>query len=58
MAVHQGYGPAGLHDAGVATLRAAIDECLDRIPTDHRESLASLMTLKFQTFNSGSFLAV
>ncbi|MDY3560562.1 IS630 family transposase [Gemmata sp. JC673] len=39
-----------------ATFRAAIDECLDRIPTDHREALASLMTLKFQTFDSDSFL--
>ncbi|MDB5306075.1 MAG: hypothetical protein JWO38_1852, partial [Gemmataceae bacterium] len=37
--------------------RAAIDDCLDRIPTDHRAALASLMTLNFQTFDNTSFLA-
>lgn len=47
----------GKHYADFATFRAAIDECLDRIPTVHREPLASLMTLKFQTFDSDSFLA-
>jgi len=47
----------GRHYADFATFRAAIDECLNRIPTDHREALASLMTLKFQTFDSDSFLA-
>ena len=47
----------GKHYPDFATFRAAIDECLDRIPTDHREALASLMTLKFQTFDSDSFLA-
>lgn len=47
----------GKHYADFATFRAAIDECLDRIPTDHREALASLMTLMFQTFDSDSFLA-
>lgn len=47
----------GKHYPDFATFRAAIDECLDRIPTVHRESLASLMTLKFQTFDSDSFLA-
>ena len=47
----------GRHYPDFATFRAAIDECLDRIPTDHREALASLMTLKFQTFDSNSFLA-
>jgi transposase len=46
----------GKHYADFATFRTAIDECLDRIPTDHREALASLMTLKFQTFDSDSFL--
>ena len=46
----------GKHYADFATFRAAIDECLNRIPTDHREALASLMTLKFQTFDSDSFL--
>ena len=47
----------GKHYPDFATFRAAIDECLDRIPTVHRESLASLMTLKFQTFDSDSVLA-
>ncbi len=47
----------GRHYADFANFRAAIDECLDRIPTDHREALASLMTLKFQMFDSDSFLA-
>lgn len=47
----------GKHYPDFATFRAAIDECLNRIPTDHREALASLMTLKFQTFDSDSFLA-
>jgi transposase len=36
---------------------AAIDGCLEKIPTDHRESLESLMTHKFQTFDPASFLA-
>ncbi|MDY3557466.1 transposase, partial [Gemmata sp. JC717] len=31
----------GKYDPDFATFRAAIDECLDRIPTDHREALAS-----------------
>ena len=47
----------GKHYPDFATFRAAIDECLDRIPTDHRDALASLMTLTFQTFDSDSFLA-
>lgn len=47
----------GKHYPDFATFRAAIDERLNRIPTVHRESLASLMTLKFQTFDSDSFLA-
>jgi transposase len=46
----------GKHYPDFATFRAAIDECLDRIPTVHRESLVSLMTLNFQTFDSDSFL--
>lgn len=48
----------GKHYADFATFQNAIDDCLDRIPTDHRETLASLMTLKFQTFDKASFLAV
>ena len=47
----------GKHYADFAAFRAAIDNCLDRIPTDHKDELQSLMTLKFQTFDSHSFLA-
>ena len=47
----------GKHYADFAAFRAAIDNCLDRIPTDHKDELQSLMTLKFQTFDSDSFLA-
>jgi transposase len=36
---------------------AAIDGCLANIPTEHRESLESLMTHNFQTFDPASFLA-
>lgn len=36
---------------------AAIDGCLAKIPTDHRNSLESLMTHNFQTFDPASFLA-
>lgn len=46
----------GKHYADFAMFRMAIDDCLDRISTDHRETLASLMTLKFQTFDYASFL--
>lgn len=47
----------GKHYPDFATFRGAIDDCLNRIPTDHREALASLMTLKFQTFDNPSLLA-
>jgi hypothetical protein len=47
----------GKHYPDFATFRGAIDDCLDRVPTDHREALASLMTLKFQTFDNASFMA-
>ncbi|AWM41513.1 hypothetical protein GobsT_74350 [Gemmata obscuriglobus] len=46
----------GKRYADFATFRAASDEYLDRIPTDHREVLASLMAQKFQTLDSDSFL--
>ena len=48
----------GKHYADFASFRAAIDDCLDRIRTDHRDAIASLITLKFQTFDNASFLAV
>jgi len=47
----------GKHYPDFATFTGAIDDCLNRIHTDHREALASLMTLKFQTFDNASFLA-
>ena len=47
----------GKHDPDFAAFRAAIDDCLDRIGTDHRDALASLMTLKCQSFDKASFLA-
>ncbi|WP_439626150.1 IS630 family transposase [Gemmata sp.] len=47
----------GKHYPDFATFLGAIDDCLNRIHTDHRDALASLMTLKFQTFDNASFLA-
>lgn len=47
----------GKHYPDFATFCGAIDDCLNRTHTDHREALASLMTLKFQTFDNASFLA-
>jgi transposase len=47
----------GKHYATFAEFCAAIDGCLAKIPTDHRERLNSLMTHNFQTFNPASFLA-
>ena len=47
----------GIRYPDFATFRGAIDDCLSRIQTDHREALAALMTLKFQTFDNPSLLA-
>ena len=47
----------GKHHADFATFRGAIDQCLDGINTVHKEDIASLITLKFQTFDKASFLA-
>lgn len=47
----------GRHYATFLEFRAAIDDCLAKIPTEHRAQLQSLMTHKFQTFNPASFLA-
>ncbi len=47
----------GKHYADFATFRGAIDDCLNRVHTGNREALATLMTLKFQTFDNASFLA-
>jgi transposase len=47
----------GKHYGTFADFCAAIDGCLAKIPTDHREKLNSLMTHNFQTFDPASFLA-
>jgi transposase len=46
----------GRHYGTFSEFRVAIDGCLAKIPTDHREKLNSLMTHNFQTFNPASFL--
>jgi transposase len=47
----------GRHYGTFLDFRAAIDGCLAKIPTEHREKLESLMTHNFQTFDKTSFLA-
>jgi transposase len=47
----------GRHYATFPEFCAAIDGCLEKIPTEHRDSLRALMTHKFQTFDPASFLA-
>jgi transposase len=47
----------GRHYATFEAFRGAIDGCLAKISTEHREKLQSLMTHNFQTFNPPSFLA-
>ena len=47
----------GRHDADFASFRAAIDDCLDRVGTDHRVALDTLMAAKFQVFDESSVLA-
>jgi transposase len=47
----------GKHYGTFSEFCAAIDGCLAKIPTDHREKLDSLMTHNFQTFNPALFLA-
>ena len=47
----------GRYHPTFADFRAAIEEVLNGVPTTHAESLASLMTLKFQEFDDVSFLA-
>ena len=37
--------------------KEAIVECLDQVEGKHSEAIASLMTLKFQTFNNAQLLA-
>ncbi len=45
----------GRHYATFVDFYTAIDGCLAKISTDHREKLNSLMTHNFQTFDPASF---
>jgi transposase len=45
------------HYGTFAEFKAAIDDCLDNIPTEHRHQLNTLMTHNFQTFENVSLLA-
>jgi transposase len=47
----------GRHYGTFTEFCAAIDGCLNKIATDHRAKLDSLMTHNFQTFDPASFLA-
>jgi transposase len=47
----------GRHYATFADFQAAIDGCLTKIPTDHKDQLKSLMTHNFQLFEPASLLA-
>ena len=42
--------------ANLAVFQAAIDDCLDRLSTDHQPALATLLTHNFQTFENVSIL--
>ena len=43
------------YHADFASFKAAIDDCLSKLTTQHRPALAQLMTHKFQTFGNVSF---
>jgi len=45
------------HHPSFADFRAAIDACLDQLPTTHKPDIDTLMTLQFQTFENVSLLA-
>ena len=47
----------GRHYATFEAFHTAIDDCLDKIATEHKAKLQTLMTTKFQTFDDVSFLA-
>jgi transposase len=47
----------GKYHPTFAAFRAAIEDTLSRVSTTHAENLASLMTLRFQTFEDVSLLA-
>lgn len=45
------------HQGSFAQFQAAINQCLNHLPTIHRQALKTLMTLRFQTFENVSMLA-
>ena len=47
----------GKYHPTFAEFRAAVQDVLDRIPANHADELASLMTLQFQEFEDVSLLA-
>ena len=47
----------GRYHPTFADFRAAVEETIDRLPTTHAESVASLMTLNFQRFENVSLMA-
>ena len=46
------------HHTNYADFQAAIDTCLDQLNTTHKPAVASLLTLKFQTFQNVPLLSV
>ena len=52
----KGHTLRGRYYANFATFRAAIEGCLSGISNTHKQSLASLMTLRFQTFENVSLM--
>jgi len=45
------------HQASFAAFRQTIDQCLNELPSTHRSSIQTLMTLNFQTFKDVPMLA-
>lgn len=45
------------HHTNYADFQAVIDNCLDELTTTHKSAVASLLTLKFQTFQNVSMLS-
>ena len=45
------------HHTNYADFQSAIDHCLDELPTTHKSAVASLLTLKFQTFQNVPMLS-
>ena len=46
------------HHTNYADFHARIDQCLNELSTKHRAAMASLLTLKFQTFDNVPLLSV